>query len=61
MCYQKAGEICGSRGYEIVSKSEEPEVSIINEVSILKNRGSLVEAFGTKANQRTMMIACNAT
>lgn len=48
-CYTKAGEICGSRGYDVVNKSDE--------------RGSAVVAnqyglYGGSTMTRSMLIKC---
>ena len=48
-CYEKAGEICGSRGYEIVARDSDQSSSVVGT--------QYGVAGGTKAS-RTMLIAC---
>lgn len=48
-CYSSAGEICGTRGYDILDRNSEDMAAI---------GGSFQGAFGAKTNERAMLIAC---
>jgi hypothetical protein len=51
-CYEKAGKLCGSRGYEVVAGgSEHGAVVSANSTS----------AFGSTIMQRTMLIKCQGS
>ncbi len=52
MCYETAGNICGAKGYEVLSKSENPDSAII------VGRGGVYEAFASSKFQRSMVITC---
>lgn len=49
MCYEKAGEICGTKGYEVVDKSGDTG-SIVS--------GNQFGVYGGSVINRTMMIKC---
>ena len=49
-CYAKAGEICGSNGYTVVSKDSSDRTSI----SVTSG-----DAFGSKTESRSLVITCN--
>lgn len=49
MCYEKAGEICGKKGYEIVEKSGDTG-SIVS--------GNQLGVYGGSIINRTMIIKC---
>ncbi len=49
MCYEKAGELCGTKGYNVLEKSGE-QGAFAN-----VNGGG---AFATTTNTRTMLISC---
>ena len=48
-CYSAAGEICQTRGYDILEKSSESTASI---------GGGSGGFYGAKTNERSMLIAC---
>ena len=48
-CLKTAGDICGSRGYDILDRSEE---------STIVAGASQYDFFATKTNERTMLISC---
>ncbi len=50
MCYEKAGEICGPKGYEVVEKSGDTG-SIVS--------GNQFGVYGGSIVNRTMIIKCN--
>ena len=49
MCYEKAGEMCGTKGYKVLEKSDEhgAMASVDN-----------TSAFATTTNTRSMIIRC---
>ena len=49
MCFDAAGKICGSAGYDVLDRSDEKSGSAAI------NNGS---AFAAESNERSMMIAC---
>lgn len=49
MCYEKAGELCGTRGYEIIFKSDEQGASVV------ANQFGL---YGGSTASRSMIIKC---
>ena len=51
MCYEKAGEICGAKGYDILEKSGEQGVSVA---------GNSSGVYGSSTFGRTMLIACKS-
>lgn len=51
-CYEKAGEICGARGYEVFSKSDSKGATYF------ENQFS---AYGGTAIYRNMVIACKTS
>jgi hypothetical protein len=52
LCYQKAGELCGARGYDILAKDGEQGATI---------SGTQYGVFGTSVMNRTLLIACKAS
>lgn len=48
-CYSAAGDICKDKGYDILDRSDENTV-----VAGMNNQGG----FGTKSNERSMLVAC---
>jgi hypothetical protein len=48
-CYSAAGELCGTKGYDIMNRSSEDTSSI---------GGSTSGFFGAKTNERSMLVAC---
>jgi uncharacterized lipoprotein len=49
MCEEKAGELCGTRGYDIISRS--------NDTGIMATGGG-ANFFGSSLHFRTMQVAC---
>ena len=49
MCYEKAGNVCGSKGYEVLEKSGDTSAMVT------AGRYGL---FGGSANSRSMIIKC---
>ena len=49
MCYEKAGEICGSKGYEVLEKSGDT-VAIVS--------GNQFVVYGGSVINRSMIIKC---
>lgn len=49
MCEQKAGELCGAKGYDIVSRS--------SDTGAMASGGS-GNFFATTTHSRTMLVAC---
>jgi hypothetical protein len=52
-CYERAGEICGKRGYDILSQNE--EVGHVASVQASTYGGS---GFASDTRNRTMIIKC---
>jgi hypothetical protein len=52
-CYQRAGEICGARGYDILQQNE--EVGHVASASVNNGTGN---AFASDTRDRTMIIKC---
>lgn len=50
MCEQKAGELCGSRGYQILSTT--------GDKGLIATAGSGGNFFATTTISRTMLVAC---
>ena len=48
-CYEKAGEICGARGYEVVARDGDQSSSVV---------GTQYGVIGGTKVSRTMLIAC---
>jgi hypothetical protein len=48
-CYQKAGELCGSRGYDVISRSDDQGAAVV------ANQYGL---YGGSTIQRNMLIKC---
>jgi hypothetical protein len=46
-CYQKAGQLCGYSGYDIIMKSEDDKGAYV-----------LYGAYGETTNKRSMLIKC---
>lgn len=59
-CYQKAGEICGARGYTVVAKSDEAHFSSVAGAYADRTGGSAGFSAAT-SNNRMMMIQCKGT
>jgi hypothetical protein len=53
MCYEKAGEICGSSGYDVVQKSGEQGATVSGSSS-----GTSSGVYGSTLHFRTMTISC---
>jgi predicted alpha/beta hydrolase len=53
MCYEKAGEICGAKGYDILTKEGEQGASVAGSSS-----GNSSGVYGSSLHFRTMTIAC---
>lgn len=51
LCYQKAGELCQAKGYDILAKEGEQGSSIT---------GTQYGVFGGTTMNRTLLIACKA-
>lgn len=51
LCYQKAGELCGSNGYDILAKEGEQGSTIT---------GTQYGVFGTPMVNRTLLISCKS-
>lgn len=49
-CEQKAGALCKSAGYQVVSRQEDSGASI---------SGTSLGVFGTTTNNRSMLVKCN--
>jgi len=56
MCYEKAGELCGASGYDVVQRNGET-----GEVVSGSAAGSRANVFGSSLHFRTMMVACKNT
>lgn len=56
-CYQKAGEICGAKGYSVLTKSDEPTFSAIGGAYVDRNSGSAGYSAAT-SNNRMMVVQC---
>ena len=50
MCYSKAGELCGTRGYDTLEKDGEKDGEMVS--------ASSAGVFGVPINSRSMMIVC---
>jgi len=48
-CYEKAGDVCGARGYNILEKISEQSTS---------SSGNIIEQHGGTATNRNMIIKC---
>jgi uncharacterized protein YceK len=48
-CYEKAGEVCGSRGYEVLEKSGDQGAMI---------SGSQFGVYGSSVFNRSMIVKC---
>lgn len=48
-CYEKAGELCGERGYDILQRSGDQQVSIA---------GTQIGLFGSANQTRSLLVAC---
>jgi hypothetical protein len=49
LCYEKAGELCKSRGYEVIRKDGDQSTTV---------SGTQYGVFGTTNVNRTLLIAC---
>lgn len=56
-CYQKAGEICGAKGYNVLTKSDEPTFSAIGGAYVDRTSGSAGYSAAT-SNNRMMVVQC---
>jgi hypothetical protein len=48
-CYEKAGELCGARGYIVLAKSDEPGFTA---------QANRYGAFANTTNQRMLIVRC---
>jgi hypothetical protein len=48
-CYQKAGEICGARGYDTISEADDKGAIVA---------GNRSGTYGATSVQRTLVVAC---
>src|SRR5512145_999187 len=48
-CYEKAGELCGARGYIVLTKSDEPGFTV---------QASQYGGFANTTNQRVLIVRC---
>jgi hypothetical protein len=48
-CFAAAGEICGARGYDVIDRTSEDTAAV---------DGGSGNFFGTKTNERSMLVAC---
>ena len=53
MCYEKAGEICGATGYDVVLQNGETGETVSGSAT-----GSSANIFGSSLHFRTMTVAC---
>lgn len=52
LCYEKAGQVCQTSGYDIIAKDGEQGSTV---------SGTQFGVFGTTTHNRTMVIACRKT
>lgn len=58
-CLQKAGELCGSNGYQIIDQnSATTNNAAQNQIIIDAPRGGLMNYISSSRNQRYIMIKC---
>jgi hypothetical protein len=48
-CFEKAGELCGARGYTMLAKSDEPGFTV---------QANQYGGFANTTNQRTLIVRC---
>jgi len=51
-CYAKAGDLCGTKGYEVLEKSGEQQSAVA---------GSAYGIFGSTSFSRSMLITCKGS
>ena len=51
-CFQKAGDLCGARGYTVLTRSDEPTFSAL---------ASQYGASASTSSNRMMIVRCNGT
>jgi hypothetical protein len=56
-CYQKAGDICGTKGYNVLARSDEPTFAAHASAYANTSAGSAHYSAATSAN-RMMVIQC---
>lgn len=58
-CYQKAGEICGARGYAVFARSDEPTFSAHTSAHANNPGGAAMYSAATSSN-RMMVVQCKS-
>ena len=58
-CYQKAGEICGARGYTVLARSDEPTFAAHASAHADRNMGAAHYSAATSSN-RMMVVQCKS-
>lgn len=56
-CYSAAGELCGAKGYDVLTKNNEPVAMGTTGASMSANSASYGSSFAM-TSERSMLIAC---